>query len=210
MEFSHTTTLRRLGGVIVLVLVFVLVVLDLAGAEALIQSTTELVLILVSVVGTIAFQLIIWPQRFLPQPTQKPTSLPQSSKASDRGLDRQAFPPPVSSFTPEQERMLLKLGFHSQIQRQLTEIWKRLDVENPKPVQFKAWSDFHEDVRKQYIDDLRTYETIEKIAKVVDTWNEAVNRASLLRVQPNSGTIFLCIKSFSEYHGDLKQLGFLI
>jgi hypothetical protein len=116
----------------------------------------------------------------------------------------------VSGFTPEQERRLLKFGFHSLIQRQLTEIETRLDFQNPKPIEFKAWSDFREDVRKQYIDDLRTYETIEKIAKVLDTWNEAVNRASVLRVGPNSGTIHLCIQSFRAYHDELKRLSFLI
>jgi hypothetical protein len=115
----------------------------------------------------------------------------------------------ISDSSPEQ-RKLLKLGFHSLVQRQLTEIEKQLDSENPRPVEFKAWNDPPEDVRKQYVDDLRTYETIEKIAKVVDTWNEAVNRAGLLRVQPSSGTIYLCIQSFREYHDELKHLGFLI
>jgi hypothetical protein len=67
---EHTTTLRILGVVITIVPVFVIVVLDLTGAENLIESTTELLLILVSIVGTIAFQLVIWPQRFLSQPTQ--------------------------------------------------------------------------------------------------------------------------------------------
>ena len=117
---------------------------------------------------------------------------------------------PVSGFTPEQERRLLKFGFHSLIQRQLTEIERRLDFQNPKPIQFSSWNDFQEDVKKQYIDDHRTYEIIEKIAKVLDEWNKAVNRADLLRVQPNSGTIHLCIQGFRTYHDKLKEHDLLI
>ena len=117
---------------------------------------------------------------------------------------------PVSGFSPEQERRFLKFGFHSLIQRQLIEIERRLVFQYPKPIQFSSWNDFQEDVKKQYIDDHRTYEIIEKIAKVLDTWNEAVNRADLLRVQPNSGTIHLCIQGFHTYHDKLKEHGFLI
>ena len=69
---NQSTVLRILGIVIVIALLLLVIVLHLVGAENLIQSATELLLIFISIVGTVAFQLMIWPQRFLPQPAVVP------------------------------------------------------------------------------------------------------------------------------------------
>ena len=92
---KHTTTLRLLGTVIIVVLALVVVVLHLVGAENLVQSTTELILIVVSVVGTIAFQLIIWPDRFLREESRseriagREFSLPTADQTCGHGSDYQ-------------------------------------------------------------------------------------------------------------------------
>jgi len=170
-------------------------------------------LIAIVAAGILAFLLAQRAYRWIKVANQAMREIGGKSEPTTQGrspLVEQPSEKPVSGFSPEQERTLLKFGFHSLIQRHLTGIERRLDFQNPRPIEFKSWNETPENVRKRYINEPTTYETIEKIAKVLDTWNEAVNRANLLRVEPASGTIHLCIQSFRAYHDKLKELGFLL
>jgi hypothetical protein len=161
---EHTTTLRMLGVVIVVVLAFVIVVLDLAGAESLIQSTTELVLILVSIVGTIAFQLIIWPQRFLPQ---KPTSLPQSSETSDSILDEQTTAVLIR---------LARLEYRHTLRDQLNYIWKDADKEWWHG-RFLIWKNLTPVLKKLLVPYKPEYDALEDFANALDQFSDNENKA---------------------------------
>lgn len=61
---KHTTTLRILGSVCIVVIVLVLGYLDLLGFYRLVSSVTDLVLFFLGIFATFAFQLIVWPERF--------------------------------------------------------------------------------------------------------------------------------------------------
>jgi hypothetical protein len=183
---EHTTTLRILGVVITIVLVFVIVVLDLTGAENLIQSTTELLLVLVSIAGTIAFQLIIWPQRFLPQPTQEPTSLPQSSETSDMVLDEQTTAVLVR---------LAKSEYRHTLTNQLNYIWKQVD--EGWHARFLIWKNLSPVLKKLLIPYKPEYDALEDLANALDQLSDNDNKADFDALKT------LCKNRFDR----LKELG---
>lgn len=198
---EHTTTLRLLGMAIAVVLVLVVVVLHLSGAENLIQSTTELVLIVVSVVGTIAVQLMIWPERFL-----KPTDTNGLAPSTVKEMAKVEAKP--DALKPWRQQQIMKLGFQSLVKQDLLAIERQLDFQTRKRIDFESWNDTDADVRKRYIDNEVVYRIVENIAKVLNEFNEELDRAHLLMLEPNS-VIWLYIQSCKKYYEKLREIDFL-
>jgi len=198
---KHTTTLRLLGTVIVVVLVLVVVVLHLSGAENLIQSTTELVLILVSVVGTIAVQLMVWPERFL-KPTDTSGVAPETVKEIAKVEAK------TDVLKPWRQQQIMKLGFQSLVKQDLLAIERQLVFQTPKRIDFESWNDTDAETKKRYVDKETVYRTIDNIAKVLNEWNTELDRASLLMLEPNS-VLWLYIQSCKKYYEKLRAIEFL-
>lgn len=102
----------------------------------------------------------------------------------------------------------LKLGFQAAVRQNLREIESKLSFEHPKPIHFKSWNETESDMKKQLIDNENVYEIVEKIAAVLNEWNNDLDRASLLMLEPDS-KIFLYIQSCKKYYAKLTEIGFL-
>jgi hypothetical protein len=102
----------------------------------------------------------------------------------------------------------LKLGFQSSVKRDLLEIEPQLNFKDPKHIDFKSWNEIGTDLKKQYIDNETVYGLVENIAKLVNEWNNDLDRASLLMLRPDSN-IYLYIQSCGKYYAKLREIGFL-
>jgi hypothetical protein len=112
------------------------------------------------------------------------------------------------SLETEPKRTYVKLGFQTQIKRDLLEIESQLNFEKPKPIHFKSWDETETEMRKQLIDNETAYGIVENIAKVLNEWNKDLDRASLLMVRPGSQICFY-IQSCRKYYQKLREIGFL-
>ena len=120
-----------------------------------------------------------------------------------RAIDQEGEP-----LETEPERTYVKLGFQTQIKRDLLEIESQLNFEKPKPIHFKSWDETETEMRKQLIDNETAYGIVENIAKVLNEWNKDLDRASLLMVRPSS-QIYFYIQSCGKYYQKLREIGFL-
>lgn len=108
----------------------------------------------------------------------------------------------------EPKRTYLKLGFQSQVSRDLLEIEPQLNFKDAKPIHFKSWNETEVDLKKQLIDNETVYGIVENIAKLLNEWNKDLERASLLMLEPDS-RIYLYIQSCKKHYEKLREIGFL-
>ena len=112
------------------------------------------------------------------------------------------------TYTAEDE-LLLKLGYRSLIRENLLQIKPQYhNFQDPKPIYFKYWNETEANRKRQLIDNEELYDVLENISKIINDWNNDVNRWSRLKLEPSS-SLHLYIQALDKYYEQLKAVSFL-
>jgi hypothetical protein len=87
---------RIIGIALLTIIALVILVLHLGGIVNLVESATELLFLVLGVLGTLAFQLIVWPERFAGQvgaQSEKPTAVEAMNVSVQPAPTVAQFPP---------------------------------------------------------------------------------------------------------------------
>jgi hypothetical protein len=158
-----TALVRVLAMVLIVAILLAIAVLHLLGAENVVQVTVELAIIGISILGTLAFQMLVWPERFLGKVSEsqlgseKTTSLPQRSETSDIVLNEQMT---------SQVMGLARGGFREALRANLRIIGT--DLELRLHTRLVVWFSVEPSLRERLITNKEEYDALEDLAKSLE------------------------------------------
>lgn len=197
---------KSIGVVLLVGVVAISIVLETSGAVMFTLTLTEIWILIAAVLLGIAASLLTKGITIGPKGQQPPSSETVGSSSTITSTEADEERADISETEPKLR--YLKLGFQASVRQDLLEIEPQLNFKDPKPIQFKSWSETETALKRQYIDNESVYGIIDNISRLLTEWNAALDRASLLMLEPDS-KIHLYIQSCEKYYAQLKEIGFL-
>jgi hypothetical protein len=151
----------------------------------------------------------------LSKSSEKPEAVPQISPIQVRSGDviplRNGEPVRVTVSLEPERQILLHKGYQSLIREDLFEIRLQYQrFEDAQKIYFKSWNETNATLKRELIGKIGDtdvlYDTVEEISKILNWWNNDVDRAHSLTYQVNNGKY---LQGLDTHYKTLKTIGFL-